>query len=588
MNELLFEAYNVPSVNYGLDSLFSAYANDVREDGLIVSAGRTTTTIVPLVKGVGKLDNAKRLSWGGVPATDFLLKLLQLKYPTCPQKITAFETQSMLEELCYVSSDYDAEIRSFQNPDNLANVDRVVQLPYSAPEPKEKTQEELEKIAERKRAAGQRLQEQTRLMRQEKALRNENDLKYYTLLREWKDKEAPDAYLARLESEGFDSEQEFEKTWKRLDTAVRKNRAEELGEQFEEEKKEPEFPLVDVPDAELDEEGVKEKRRQRLLKAGYEARQRARAEKEEEKRLQAEKEEKERQEQRENPTAWLQKVRAQYDQVLQRIRDRKRMREMLPNRKSAAAQQRMKSITALASEQDSTSSGSQRRRKRGNDEDTFGADDNDWAVYRTINDAANEEEDAQDHETLAELEQKLLEFDEAFSEEHTYAAMLVRKTKLTNTFLRGYEPKWDPDDAIQFHQLHLNVERIRVPEISWQPIIAGIDQAGVGELSRHVLQSMEAVDRDRMIRHVLVTGRYAQLPGFDTRLQSVLRSYLPPQAPLQVRRARHARFDPWLGMRQWVQDQAETFRATSVSRADYEEKGAGWFQEHALSAAWRA
>lgn len=60
MNELLFEAYNVPSVNYGLDSLFSAYANDVREDGLIVSAGRTTTTIVPLVKGVGKLDNAKR------------------------------------------------------------------------------------------------------------------------------------------------------------------------------------------------------------------------------------------------------------------------------------------------------------------------------------------------------------------------------------------------------------------------------------------------------------------------------------------------------------------------------------------------
>ena len=163
MNELLFEAYRVQSVNYGLDALFSAYANNVRDNGLVVSAGRTTTAIVPLVQGRGYLENAKRLSWGGLLASDFLLRLLQLKYPNCPQRITPYETQCMLEELCYTSLDYDAELRSFQDPDVLAKVDRVVQLPYSAPEYKEKTKEELDQIAERKRAAGRRLQEQTRI-----------------------------------------------------------------------------------------------------------------------------------------------------------------------------------------------------------------------------------------------------------------------------------------------------------------------------------------------------------------------------------------------------------------------------------------
>ena len=78
MNELLFEAYRVQSVNYGLDALFSAYANHIRDNGLIVSSGRTTTTVIPLVNGRGFLDNAKRLSWGGIPATDFLLRLMQL------------------------------------------------------------------------------------------------------------------------------------------------------------------------------------------------------------------------------------------------------------------------------------------------------------------------------------------------------------------------------------------------------------------------------------------------------------------------------------------------------------------------------
>lgn len=66
--------------------------------------------------------------------------------------------------------------------------------------------------------------------------------------------------------------------------------------------------------------------------------------------------------------------------AINKIKDRKRMKEMLSDRKSLAAQTRMKSITTLASDQPI----GKKKRKRGNEEDNFGEDDTDWAVYREI------------------------------------------------------------------------------------------------------------------------------------------------------------------------------------------------------------
>lgn len=59
MNELLFENYQVPSVCYGLDSLFSAYQNGIH-DGLVVSSGKNSTTLLPMLDGKGLIDFSKR------------------------------------------------------------------------------------------------------------------------------------------------------------------------------------------------------------------------------------------------------------------------------------------------------------------------------------------------------------------------------------------------------------------------------------------------------------------------------------------------------------------------------------------------
>jgi actin-related protein 5 len=61
MSELLFECYNVPSVAYGIDALFSFYANGgEKDDGIIISSGNNMTHIIPTIQGKGILEKTKR------------------------------------------------------------------------------------------------------------------------------------------------------------------------------------------------------------------------------------------------------------------------------------------------------------------------------------------------------------------------------------------------------------------------------------------------------------------------------------------------------------------------------------------------
>jgi actin-related protein len=76
---------------------------------------------------------------------------------------------------------------------------------------------------------------------------------------------------------------------------------------------EPSFPLLDVPDADLDEDGLKEKRKQRLLKAGYDARVRARKEKDREREERAEAERAEVEERGRNHSGWANRLRQEQE-----------------------------------------------------------------------------------------------------------------------------------------------------------------------------------------------------------------------------------------------------------------------------------
>lgn len=75
------------------------------------------------------------------------------------------------------------------------------------------------------------------------------------------------------------------------------------------------------------------------------------------------------------------------------------------------------------------------------------------------------------------------------------------KNRLINAFVRGgNSERFDPEDVRQNHQLHLNIERIRVPEVWFQPSIVGLDTAGVGEVVGWILNGFAEEERKRLMQ----------------------------------------------------------------------------------------
>ncbi|KAK6341645.1 Nuclear actin-protein involved in chromatin remodeling [Orbilia brochopaga] len=578
MSELLFEAYNAPSVMYGIDSLFSYYYNGGK-NGLVISASHSNSNVIPVVDGKAVMTMATRLNWGTSQAVEFLAKLLTLKYPGFPAKVYQSQLESLLRDHCYVSTDYKAEMSGYLEMGTLDQRDRLIQFPYVEIVKEQKTEEELAKIAERRKESGRRLQEQAAKMRLDKLKKKEEELAYYQNLLE-RGKGATKKNLSRmLENDGFRDEAQLEKRIKELEKSIRRSRNKDLGIEEEEEEEVPSFPLVDTPDENLTEEEIKQKRAQRLAKAGYEARLRLRAEKEKERerlRLEAEKDE----ERRTNDLeGWIAEKRSMRDGIVAKLKERELKKTQLSDRKSLASLNRMKAIAHLASDEPT------RKRRRGNDEDTFGADDDDWAIYRDIA-TVNEEEEEEEEEMQTELknlEAQLLRHDPNFNEDSLAGAESDWSKSLIHAFVRGTEP-FDPENQAQANQMHLNVERIRVPEAIFEPGMAGVDQAGIAEIAKEMLLNRFTDEKqsEALYRDIFLTGGYTMFKGFEERMRDTLMSVLPFQAPLGVRTAGDPLHDAWRGAALWTQKNIGTaaWKGAAVTKAEYMEKGAEYMKEH--------
>jgi actin-related protein 5 len=258
--------------------------------------------------------------------------------------------------------------------------------------------------------------------------------------------------------------------------------------------------------------------------------------------------------------------------LLQKIKERERLKADLGNRKSLASQIRMKTLANLAAD-------GPKKRRRGGDDDNFGANDEDWGVYRTV--ATGEQSDDEEEEDLGNhlksVEAQLLKYDPNFTEHHTLEAQTDWTKSLIHVFLRGPWP-FDPESQREAHQLHLNVERIRVPEVVFQPSIAGVDQAGIVEIAADIVNQRfsSGEDRARLLRDVFMTGGSSRFQGFDERFKKEFRSVLSTDAELVVRRAADPVLDAWRGAAQWAS--GPDLAASSVSRQEFLEKGSDYIK----------
>lgn len=571
MNEIIFECYQAPSLATGIDSLFS-YRYNKGKTGLVVSSSYSSTHVIPVFDSKAMLAQAIRLNWGGWHAAEYLLKLIRLKYPSFPGKLNASQAEHMIRDHCYISKSYDDELKSYLDWTGLEDRDVVIQYPYTEEVIVQKSEEELRRIAERKKESGRRLQEQAAKMRLEKLIRKEQDLEQYKKLQE-KIQDANKKDTRRLlDAEDLKDEAHLERIIKDLDKSIRRARTKDVGGDPEEDQEAPDFSLLEVPDDQLDEASLKAKRHQRLLKSNHEARARAKAEKEAERARIAEEERLDRERRENDLEGWLEEKRVARNLTLQKMKERDRLKADLGNRKSLASQIRMKSIANLASDNP------RGKRRRGGDDDNFGANDDDWGVYRQIQvgeGGSDDEEGEEDLEAnLKTLEEDLLRYDEGFTHEHTWEAQNDWNKSLLHAFLRGPRP-FDPSSQAEIHQIHLNVERIRVPEIVFQPSIAGVDQAGLVEIAGDILTQrlvgIAGLNRDDFLKDIFLTGGNTLFEGFDDRLRQGLTPLLPVDAPLKIRRATDPILDAWKGAAQWVGTPA--WKSATVTKAEYQEKG---------------
>lgn len=133
MSELLFECYDVPSICYGVDSIFSFGHNKVGENGLIVSIGYYTIHVIPVLNGVSEHSKIRRMNLGGFHIISFLNRLLQLKYPVHVNAISLSRVEWLLHTHCSVAYDYVDDLKKWSCLQFYEKNVKKIQLPYNAP-----------------------------------------------------------------------------------------------------------------------------------------------------------------------------------------------------------------------------------------------------------------------------------------------------------------------------------------------------------------------------------------------------------------------------------------------------------------------
>ncbi|KAL5986970.1 Actin-related protein 5 [Asimina triloba] len=321
---------------------------------------------------------------------------------------------------------------------------------------------------------------------------------------------------------------------------------------------------------------LKEKRKQMFLKTSSEGRQRAKQKRFEEE-LERERQTLQDEEKRlENPELYLEQLRAKYRDLSEKVEQRKRLKmnggrangnQNLSGgvgrgeRLNAAQKERMRLLTTAAFD-------------RGKGEDTFGARDEDWQLYKLMSKDNDDEDDGQDEDEaeLTRISARLQDIDPNF----------VPKLDMGPLQSIYPMPRFRPHTAEDF-QIVLGVERFRCPEILFQPNMIGIDQAGLDEMVGISIRRLHAKDvylEERITNSILVTGGSSLFPGIDARLEAGIQKIRPFHSPIRVVRASDPILDAWRGAAACAA--ANGFLKQTFSRQDYYEKGEDWLRSYQM------
>ncbi|TYJ16338.1 hypothetical protein E1A91_A10G245600v1 [Gossypium mustelinum] len=563
MAELLFETYGVRSVAFGVDAVFSYKYNQLHgiceKDGLAICPGFTTTHVIPFVDGEPVYKGCCRTNIGGYHITDYLKQLLSLKYPHHMARFTWEKVEDLKMEHCYIAPDYALEAQLFQKGGKEAEYKtRCWQLPW-VPLPTDEPPSEAEiarKAAIRERQ-GQRLREMAEAKRSSRINELENQLQGLEFLLQ---------QLGQVQEEDIQS---FLSETAKGEPKPEQAENEEKADSCTSDK----YPLINVPDNMLTPEQLKEKKRQIFLKITTEGRQRAKQKRVEEELERERKTQQDEERRLENPQLYLEQMHTKYKELYEKVEQRKRLKTNgghtngsssggvgRGERLNAAQRERMRLLTTAAFD-------------RGKGEDTFGAKDEDWQLYKLMGKDNDDDDDGADEDEaeLARVSSRLQEIDPTFVPKPEPTASQPATTEV---------PHVRPLTKEDF-QIVLGVERFRCPEILFHPNLVGIDQVGLDEMTGVSIRRLPSKDKalaNRLTSSVFMTGGCSLFPGINERLEAGIRMLQPCGSPIKVVRALDPVLDAWRGASLYAAN--SRFHQQTFSRSDYYEKGEDWLRQY--------
>ncbi len=238
-------------------------------------------------------------------------------------------------------------------------------------------------------------------------------------------------------------------------------------DKFDEEKR---WPLLNIPDEDLNEEQLKMKKIQKMQKNAYLTRVEKRA---------AQKKEKEKIEElkQKDPEKYLLNLYIKKKEIMEKLKTYKQIRKDLSNRLLKNNMRRIVVLAELGGESEKQS------KKKDIEKDDFGMNDEDWDVYRGISRHNISEDEEEDHNQLNEIEEHIMEMDPNYFK---YNDIYVQ-----NSILNKY--------------LFLGVDQFRGPELIFQPHIIGIDQAGVIEIILSLLKTMTLQEQKAICSNIFIS-----------------------------------------------------------------------------------
>ncbi|KAK7385702.1 hypothetical protein VNO78_31508 [Psophocarpus tetragonolobus] len=584
MAELLFETYGIPSIAFGVDVAFSYKFNQQQgvcaKDGLALCPGFSTTHVMPFVDGEPVYEGCCRTNVGGFHITDHLKQLLSLKYPYHLARFTWEKVEDLKMEHCYIATDYFSETRLFkEGATKTEEKTRYWQLPW-VPSPIEEppSEEEIARKAAIKEKQGQRLREMAEAKRSSKINELENELHGLEFLLYQLDQVEEGEVPSFLAETGYVSRQEIESASNKVMQSLRKAKGEPKNEQAETEKPDlaadEKYSLINIPDDMLTQEQLNEKKKQLSLKSMAEGRQRLKQKRYEEELERERKQQLEEEKRLENPKLYLEQLHAKYKDLSEKVDQQKRLKTNADysnrnnlsggvgrgERLNAAQRERMRLLTTAAFD-------------RGKGEDTFGAKDEDWELYKLMSKDNNDDDEGPDEDEaeLARISSRLQKLDPTF-----IPKLEVDTSEPTEV------PRVQPLTKEDF-QIVLGVERFRCPEVLFNPNWIGVDQVGLDEMVGVSIRRLRNKDErleERLTNSILVTGGSSLFPGIIERLEAGIRMIRPCGAPIKIVRALDPVIDAWRGAASFAS--TSQFHSQTFSRLDYYEMGGDWLRNYQL------